>query len=131
MLTTNRYFDLIGIASPIDGSAKGTLAIVRSCPSLAFKKTARKVGAPAPAAGRLPHGSRFAKLQGLYCRRQQGTRQGLRQSLGRRRRPCLHLFAQRRRAQADGGGGWRRRFFRRRRVAARGGETRRRRSHRR
>src|SRR5580700_4648406 len=52
MLTTNIYFDLIGIVSPIDGGAKGTLAIVRSCPSLALKKTARKNGVPAVAAER-------------------------------------------------------------------------------
>src|SRR5580704_15439322 len=54
MLTTNRYFDLIGIASPIDGGANGTLAIVRSCPSLAFKKAARKIGVPASAAKGFP-----------------------------------------------------------------------------
>src|ERR1700688_2281671 len=52
MLTTNRYFDLIGIAYPVDGGAKGTLAIVRSCPSLAFKKTARRIEVPASAAER-------------------------------------------------------------------------------
>src|ERR1700682_1269117 len=118
MLTTNRYFDLIGIASPVDGGAKGTLAIVRSCPSLALKKTAGKIGVPPSAAERFPDGSRIERLQGLCCRRQQGARQGLRQSFGRRRRPRLHLFAQRGGAQADGGGDRRRRLCRRRPVAA-------------
>src|SRR5580692_4529829 len=118
MLTTNRYFDLIGIASPIDGGANGTLAIVRSCPSLAFKKTARKIGVPALAAERFRNGSRFERLQGFCCRRQQGPWQGLRKGLGRRRRPRLPLFAQRGRAQAGGGGDWRHGLCRRRRFAA-------------
>src|SRR5580704_10859903 len=103
MLTTNRYFDLIGIASPVDSGAKGPLAIVRSCPSLAPEKTARMIGVPAAAAEGLPHGSRFERLQGIHCRRQQGPWQGLRKSHGRRRRPRLHLFAQWRGAQAGGG----------------------------
>src|ERR1700693_3729934 len=107
MLTTNRYFDLIGIASPVDGSAKGPLAIVRSWPSLAPEKTAIKIGVPASAAERFPNGSRFERLQGVHCRRQQGTRQSLRQSLVRRRRSRLSLFAQRRRSQARGNGDWR------------------------
>src|SRR5580658_5172037 len=127
MLTTNRYLDLIGIASPVVGGAKGPLAIVRSCPSLAPEKTARMIGVAASAAERFPHGSRFARLQGVHCRRQQGTRQGLRKGFGRRRRPRLYLLAQWRGAQAGGGRDWRHRFFRRRRVAALGGETHRRR----
>src|SRR4029077_19984832 len=104
MLTMNRYFDLIGIASPVDCGAKAALAIVRSCPSLAFEKTARMIGAPASAAERFPDGSRFERLQGVHCRRQPAPWQGLRQGPGRRKRPRLHLFAQRRGAQANGGG---------------------------
>src|SRR6202030_1702533 len=52
MLTTNRYFDLIGIASPIDGGAKGPLAIVRSCPSLVFRKQQERLAClPRPPKG--------------------------------------------------------------------------------
>src|SRR5580693_3352274 len=111
MLTTNRYFDLIGIVSPIDGGAKGTLAIARSCPSLALKNTARKIGVPGSAAERFFHGSRLERLQG-FCRWcQQGPWQGLRQGLGRRRRPRLPLLAQRGRAHASGSGDRRGRLF--------------------
>src|SRR4029077_19055664 len=110
MLTTNRYFDLIGIASPIDGGAKGTLAIVPSCPSLAPKKTARETGVPAAAAEGLPHGSRFERLQGVHCRRQQGPWQGLRKGLGGRRCPRFRLLAQWRGSQAGGRGAWRHRL---------------------